>query len=319
MRRHCMEIIAYAYATISNAQTLHGNRCVCVRDDFECTESVRKSLRTRTRRLLFLTSCFRYLLYSSNTAFYSGQDNRGDAAPASFRLYNDLITDIDTDNGSSATGNTAPDLPPHVQQWISDATPAALTKVAALDFTRLKARKCCRLRCMHILPLDLVRACRLRYYSMSQMASRQWLATILENQPTGHKLFYLLSTVPTHFQPHKPLLTKQQKVCRKAFLRCHGASENKLSNCANTSTLQIGRQTGELAVWARAWISNYTEMVCSHHIGPCKSSRTRTQRLSGGRPLSSNHFRCICNAYIRTHNHSTSLRTRTQRFHLHTT
>ncbi len=120
-------------------------------------------------------------------------------ATISFTLYDDVLTDIHMDTESSAMGNTATDLPPHVQQWISDASPSALTKVSTIDFTHLKARKCCCLHCMHILPVDLVRACRLCYYSMSQLASRQWLATILENQPSGHKMFYLLSTVPPPF------------------------------------------------------------------------------------------------------------------------
>src|SRR3989344_1387314 len=273
-------VIAYAYATISLTGLRH---ILSVKNIFELL----KSSRTHTQPFLILTSCFPSIsmsfFYSSN-ATYTGQDFCGDDAADSFTLYNDLLTNIDMDTGSSVNRNTATDLPPHVQQWISDASPSALTKVSTLDFTHLKARKCCRLRCMHILPVDLVRACRLRYYSMSQMASRQWLATILENQPSGHKMFYLLSTVPTHFLPHLPQLTKQQKVCRKAFLRCHGASENKLSNCTNTSTLRIGRQTGELALRARAWISNYTEMVCPHHhIHPYKSLRTRTRRLLGGR------------------------------------
>lgn len=135
-------------------------------------------------------------------SFYSdfyctnSHDNFRDNTPTLFTLYDDMLTNIHADTEPSATGHTAADLPAHVQQWISDASPSALTKVSTIDFTRLKARKCCRLRCMHILPIDLVRACRLRYYSMSQMASRQWLATILENQPSGHKMFYLLSTVP---------------------------------------------------------------------------------------------------------------------------
>ena len=147
-----------------------------------------------------LTSCFPSILmfYSSN-ASNTGLDNCGDNAPALFTLYDDLLTDIHMDTESSAMGNTATDLPPHVQQWISDASPSALTKVSTIDFTHLKVRKCCHLHCMHILPVDLVRACHLHYYSMSQLASHQWLATILENQPSGHKMFYLLSNVPPHF------------------------------------------------------------------------------------------------------------------------
>src|SRR3989344_3517616 len=188
-------VIAYAYATISLTGLRH---ILSVKNIFELL----KSSRTHTQPFLILTSCFPSIsmsfFYSSN-ATYTGQDFCGDDAADSFMLYDDLLTDIDTDTGSSVNRNTATDLPPHVQQWISDASPSALTKVSTLDFTRLKARKCCRLRCMHILPVDLVRACCLHYYSMSQLASHQWLATILKNQPSGHKMFYLLSTVPPPF------------------------------------------------------------------------------------------------------------------------
>jgi hypothetical protein len=64
------------------------------------------------------------MFYSSNST-YTGLNNCGDNTPALFMLYNDLLTNIHADMEPSATGNTATALPPHVQQWISDASPSA--------------------------------------------------------------------------------------------------------------------------------------------------------------------------------------------------
>jgi hypothetical protein len=110
-------------------------------------------------------------VFSSSNTTHTGLDDHGaDDALYSFMLYDDLLLDFDMDNEPSATVVTATNLPPHVQQWISDASLSALTKVSTIDFTHLKAKKCCGFHCMHILPVDLVSACHLHYYSMSQMA-----------------------------------------------------------------------------------------------------------------------------------------------------
>ena len=75
--------------------------------------------------------------------------------------------------------------------------PAAkvLSRVEALDLDQIIASPCCSALCLRNFDRSQIRACRIRYLSMTQAASRQWLRTLMENQPRHSRLYHLYHEV----------------------------------------------------------------------------------------------------------------------------
>jgi hypothetical protein len=217
-----------------------------------------------------LTKYFYHLYTSSLTEGISPQEqylssqswsaalNTHDSTTLDFDLIDDLFPQMASQH--TTTEHTT-DLPPLAQQWITEASPSAMEKVAMCDFPQLSCQRCCSLWCMKKLNISCLQACRLHYHTMSQHASRLWLATILKNQPNGHKMFYIFSMVSPLLLSNEHSLIIHQKVCRRAFLWAYGSSENKLMNCGNMVTLCSGKRCSDNGLWTHAWISMYTEMV----------------------------------------------------------
>ena len=131
-------------------------------------------------------------LHGSSIILSSNLDAEGVSGPIDFDMVNDLFGNMSV---MHPTMDNTSDLPPLAQQWIYKASPAAQEKVEKYNLTLLSQRKCCSAGCMGHLTIGCLRACWLHYHTMSQQAARQWLNTILKNQPQGCKLFYIFSTV----------------------------------------------------------------------------------------------------------------------------
>ncbi len=66
-----------------------------------------------------------------------------------------------------------------------------LMAVNSLDLNRIINAHCCSLSCLCKFDSQLIRACCIRYLSMSQAASRQWLRMMMENQPLQNQQYHI--------------------------------------------------------------------------------------------------------------------------------
>ena len=84
----------------------------------------------------------------------------------------------------------------HDNSWNQRPSQKVLTIVRSLDFHKIMASYCCSLKCLSKFDLQLIRACRICYLSMSQAASHQWLCMMMENQPLHQQWYHIQHQVP---------------------------------------------------------------------------------------------------------------------------
>jgi len=80
--------------------------------------------------------------------------------------------------------------------WTQHPSEKVLMIVNSLDFHKIMAGHCSSLKCLSKFDLQLIRACHIRYLSMSQAASHQWLHMMMENQPLHQRQYHIQHQVP---------------------------------------------------------------------------------------------------------------------------
>jgi hypothetical protein len=82
-----------------------------------------------------------------------------------------------------------------LSQWTPSPSSEVLNVVNSLNISCIINTHCCNSKCLTSIDASVVRACHIRYLSMSQAASWQWLRIIMENQPISSRRYYIYHNV----------------------------------------------------------------------------------------------------------------------------